>query len=184
MRLLLQTENDSAVLYSASDISVWPSEELSEHPFLRKLGPDIMNPSLDWRQIAARLQESKFERRELAALYLDQSFLAGNGNYLRSEIAHHAGLHPKQKPCELTRAQLGKLARSTLHISRRSYATGGITIPSRLSSTLEKRGVARGGRRFFVFGRDDLPCYTCGTSIKYSEANSRRLYHCPQCQPF
>lgn len=184
MRLLLQTEHDSAVLYSASDISVWPREELSEHPFLRKLGPDIMNPSLDWRQIAARLQESKFERRELAALYLDQSFLAGNGNYLRSEITHHAGLHPKQKPCELSRAQLGKLARSTLHISRRSYNTGGITIPSSLSNTLEKRGVTRGGRRFYVFGRDDLPCYSCGTPIQYSEANSRRLYHCPQCQPF
>ena len=184
VRLLLQTDDHSAVLYSASDISVWPTEELSEHPFLRKLGPDIMNPSLDWRQIVARLQDPKFERRELAALYLDQSFLAGNGNYLRSEITHHAGLHPKQKPCELTRAQLGKLARSTLQISRRSYDTKGITIPPRLSKTLEKRGVPRGGRRFFVFGRDDLPCYSCGTSIKYSEVNGRRLYHCSQCQPY
>ncbi|EEB80041.1 MAG: endonuclease VIII [Halioglobus sp.] len=183
MRILLQTETHSAVLYSASDISVWPTEELAEHPFLRKLGPDIMNPALEWREIAARLQDPRFERRELAALYLDQSFLAGNGNYLRSEVTHHAGLHPKQKPCELTRAQLGKLARSTLEISRRSYDTRGITITPRLSKTLEKRGVARGSRRFYVFGRDDLPCYSCSTPIKYSEINSRRLYHCPQCQP-
>lgn len=182
MRLLLQTSSHSAVLYSASDISVWPTQELDEHPFLRKLGPDIMDPSLDWRQIAARLQDSRFTRRELASLYLDQGFLAGNGNYLRSEITHHAGLHPRTRPSELTRGQLGKLARSTLGISGRSYDTGGITLPSRLSGKLQKLGVSRGARRFYVFAREDRPCYTCGESIVYSEVNSRRLYHCPNCQ--
>ncbi len=182
MRLLLQTATHSAILYSASDISVWPTEELAEHPFLKRIGPDIMNPELQWREILARLQSPAFSGRDLSALYLDQAFLAGNGNYLRSEVLHDAAIHPRRKPRDLSRKELGKLARSTLTLSRRSYETGGITLAPRLSGKLKTSGLKRGMRRFYVFGRTDHPCYHCGTSIERSEANTRRLYHCPQCQ--
>ena len=183
LRLLLQTDCHTALLYSASDISVWPTEELVEHPFLARIGPDIMNSDLDWRAIAARLYQKPFHGRELSALYLDQAFLAGNGNYLRSEVLHDAGIHPRRRPDTLTRGEIGKLARSTLAISRRSYQTGGITLAPRLASSLEKQGLKREWRRFYVFGRTDQPCYHCGEPVQRSEANTRRLYHCPNCQP-
>lgn len=183
LRLLLQTDAHSAILYSASDISVWPTEELVAHPFLARIGPDIMSAQLDWRDVAARLGQAPFNGRELSALYLDQAFLAGNGNYLRSEILHDAGIHPRRRPATLSRGEIGKLARSTLAISRRSYATGGITLAPRLAHRLEKQGLEREWRRFYVFGRTDQPCYRCGESVLRSEANSRRLYHCRVCQP-
>lgn len=182
MRLLLQTRSHSAILYSASDISVWPTADLENHPFLAKIGPDIMDSNLTWRDIAARLQQPGFAPKELAALYLDQSFLAGNGNYLRSEILHDAGLYHRRRPGELTRGQLGKLARSTLSISRRSYQTGGITLAPRLSGALQRQGLAREWRRFYVFGREDSPCYHCSQAIRRVEIGSRRLYFCPSCQ--
>ena len=183
LRLLLQTDRHSAILYSASDISVWHTEELPQHPFLKKIGPDIMDTSLTWRDVAARLRDPRFANKKLAALYLDQAFLAGNGNYLRSEIIHDARLDPHARPGELTRGELGRLARSTLTISRRSYQTGGITLAPRLSKSLEKRGLTRKWRRFFVFGRTDYPSYHCGENIVRTEVGSRRLYHCPACQP-
>lgn len=182
LRLLLQTESHSAILYSASDISVWPRAELGEHPFLAKLGPDIMDSRLGWRDIAARMQEPRFASKPLASLYLDQAFLAGNGNYLRSEILHHAKLHHARRPIELTRGERGRLARSTLAISRRSYDSGGITLAPGLSRRLERQGLARNWRRFYVFGREDYPCYHCGQNIRRLEAGSRRLYFCPSCQ--
>jgi len=183
LRLLLQTADHSAILYSASDISVWPSEEIEQHPFLQRIGPDIMDHKLQWRDIAARLRQPEFKRRELCSLYLDQAFLAGNGNYLRSEILHDAGINPRSRPAELGRGELGKLARSTLTLSRRSYETGGITLAPRLSGKLSKAGLKRARRRFYVFGRTDRPCYHCGTAIQRVEANTRRLYQCPRCQP-
>jgi len=182
MRLHLQTASHSAVLYSASDISVWPTEELAEHPFLARIGPDIMDRSLTWRQVAARLLDKRFYRRELAALYLDQAFLAGNGNYLRSEVLHQAQLHPRARPTDLSRAELGRLARSTLATSKRSYETGGITLAPRLSQALQKQGVGRAQRRFYVFGRADQPCYSCSSAIVQREVSGRRLYLCPLCQ--
>ena len=183
LRLLLQTPSHSAILYSASDISLWKTEELDQHPFLARLGPDIMNTALTWRDVAARLREPPFDRRELAALYLDQGFLAGNGNYLRSEVMFDAGIHPRRRPSTLSRGEIGRLARSTLTISRRSYMTGGITLPARLAGSLTRQGLEREWRRFHVFGRTDQPCYRCQTAIVRSEANTRRLYHCPTCQP-
>ena len=183
MRLLLQTGTHSAILYSASDISVWPTGELEQHPFLRKIGPDIMNTELAWRDVASRLQQDTFARKNLATLYLDQAFLAGTGNYLRSEILHDARLHPMARPDQLSRGELGTLARSTLTISRRSYDTGGITLAPRLSKSLQRQGLSRSWRRFYVFGREDSPCYHCGGSIRRREIAGRRLYLCPTCQP-
>jgi len=183
MRLLLQTESHSAVLYSASDISVWPTEELDAHPFLKKLGPDIMNTGLRWRDVAARFSDARFAGKSLATLYLDQAFLAGNGNYLRSEILHDARLHHSRRPIDLTRGEIGRIARSTLTLSRRSYETGGITLAPRLSKSLQHRGLTRGQRRFYVFGRNGRPCYHCSGEIERQETGGRRLYLCPNCQP-
>ena len=183
LRLLLQTSTHSAILYSASDISVWPTEELAQHPFLQKIGPDIMDTSLEWRDIARRLMEPRFASTALSTLFLDQAFLAGNGNYLRSEILFDARLHPALKPAQLSRGERGRLARSTLAIARRSYDTAGITLAPSLSNSLKRQGLSRSWRRFYVFGRDEYPCYACGTLIQREEVGSRRLYLCRNCQP-
>lgn len=183
LRLLLQTDQDSAILYSASDISVWPTAELPEHPFLARIGPDIMNPDLGWRDIVARLDDPRFARKRLGALHLDQAFLAGTGNYLRSEILHDARLHHEARPMDLTRGEKGRLARSTLVLSRRSYDTGGLTVKPALAKQLHKQGLKRGQRRFYVFGRQGLPCYGCGGKVKKVDVGTRRLYFCPACQP-
>tara|TARA_R110002110_G_scaffold205066_7_gene417269 strand:+ start:425571 stop:426401 length:831 start_codon:yes stop_codon:yes gene_type:complete len=183
LRVLLQTATDSAVLYSASDISVWRTAELHEHPFLKKLGPDIMNRDLQWQEVAQRLQQPAFAGRRLASLYLDQAFLAGIGNYLRSEILFDAGLHPQQVAGELSRGERGRLARSTLTLSRRSYRTSGVTLAPRLAGALRRNGSSFEQRRFAVFGRPGLPCYRCGDPVHREEQGSRRIYWCHQCQP-
>lgn len=183
LRLLLQTSTHSAILYSASDISVWPSAELPLHPFLARIGPDIMDATLTWKDIAQRLRDARFCRKSLATLYLDQQFLAGNGNYLRSEILHDARLHHTLRPADLTTGEIGTLARSTLALSRRSYDTAGITLAPGLSKSLQKQGLKRNWRRFYVFGREGYPCYHCSGAIKRVAVGSRRLYFCPACQP-
>ncbi len=81
LRLALHTDQHSALLYSASDISVWKTEKIGEHPFLQRIGPDILNPNLTWREVAERLQSRTFAGRALNSVYLDQAFLAGLGNY-------------------------------------------------------------------------------------------------------
>lgn len=183
LRLALHTKTHSALLYSASDISVWPTPEIDHHPFLSRIGPDILSSDLHWREVAHRLAAKPFHRRRLEALYLDQRFLAGIGNYLRAEILFYAGLDPMRRASSLGRGERGALARATLDISRRSYATAGMTLPPRLAASLASQQMPREQRRFFVFGRDGLPCYRCSTEISRVETGGRRLYWCPTCQP-
>ena len=183
LRLALHTDQHSALLYSASDISVWKTEKIEEHPFLQRLGPDILNPNLSWREVAERLKSKAFAGRALNSVYLDQAFLAGLGNYLRSEILFVAGIHPARKARELSKCEIGKLARITLDLSQRSYASHGVTIPDQQYKALKKKGVSYGKARFFVFSRANQPCRVCKTKIKRSTANSRRIYTCATCQP-
>ena len=184
LRLALHTDRHSALLYSASDISVWDTDHIEEHPFLKRIGPDILNPNLTWREVAERLESKAFSGRALNSVYLDQAFLAGLGNYLRSEILFAAGIHPSRKVRELTKGQIGKLARATLEISQRSYALQGVTIPERRYKALKKQGLSYGKARFFVFSRARQPCHICSTQIERSVANSRRIYVCGYCQAY
>lgn len=183
LRLAIHTDQHSALLYSASDISVWQTTELEHHPFLAKIGPDILSPDLTWREVADRLNSKAFSNRALSSVYLDQAFLAGLGNYLRSEILFMAGTHPLKKARELTRGERGKLARTTLDVANRSYQLGGVTLPERQYKALRETGLTHGKARFFVFARASQRCRVCHANIQRDSANSRRIYICPRCQP-
>lgn len=183
LRLAIHTDKHSALLYSASDISVWQTQHIEEHPFLQRIGPDILNPHLSWRAVAERLQSKAFSGRALSAVYLDQAFLAGLGNYLRSEILFIVGINPGKRARDLSEGQIGKLARTTLDICQRSYALEGVTLPERQYKALRNQGITYGRARFYVFGRAGQPCRKCQEKIKRSSANSRRIYTCPTCQP-
>lgn len=183
LRVLLETHSHRALLYSATDIEMLDSSELASHPFLRRIGPDILNPDLTWQTVASRLAEKRFRGRSLATLYLDQGFLAGNGNYLRSEILHFAGLHYARKPKDLTRAERQRLARHTLTVAWRSYRTAGIANSSARVKARESVGItSRRDTRFAVFARVGKSCDVCEDKILRTEAGGRRVYFCPTCQ--
>lgn len=180
LRVALETDARAILLYSASDVAMWRSDEIHAHPFLAKLGPDVLDPALKAATVVARLRDPRFRGRALGALLLDQGFLAGMGNYLRSEVLFAAKLRPERRPQDLDAAQLRALARELLAIPRRSYATRGIE-PAQgmredyLTDTPE-------GFRFLVFDREGLPCPVCGGTIERQEVGTRRLYLCRRCQ--
>ena len=183
LRVGLHTAEWSALLYSATDVRVLTDEELAVHPFLRRLGPDVLGRDLEWRTIATRLRGDRFSGRALGGLYLDQAFMAGIGNYLRSEILHAAGLHPAWRPADLPLRAVNALARQTLEVTQRAYRARGVTNSDARVARMKARGASRAEFRFMVFARDGEPCHGCGSRIERISVSTRRLYFCPQCQP-
>ena len=183
LRVLLQSGGYQARLYSASEVALLTPEECASHPFLSRLGPDVLDESVRWQDVVGRLMEPAFEGRTLGALLLDQGFMAGVGNYLRSEILHASRLHPGAKPKALSRRQKGDFARALLALSRQSYTHAGVTNKLSRARRLKAQGLDREGYRFAVFGRSAEPCYECGTLVERCTVGSRRLYLCPACQP-
>ena len=182
LRLALHTKSNSALLYSASDIAVYERHDLVQHPFLSKIGPDILNKDLSWESVAERLLDKRFCNRSLSILYLDQHFIAGIGNYLRSEILFAAGIHPDFKPKQLSSPQLATLAKQTLIIGKRAYDTKGHTVPTALGKKLVKTKGSYESVRFMAFNREGLACRDCGTPIVKTQRNGRRIYWCEACQ--
>jgi endonuclease-8 len=170
LRLALESDARAILLYSASDIEVLDARGLARHPYLARLGPDLLDPALNEQAIAARLGEPRFAGRSLAALLLDQGFVAGIGNYLRSEMLFEAGLDPALAPRRLDAPARARLARAILSIGRRAYRLAGVTNDPQRAAALKLEGVGFEARRFHVFGRDGLPCWTCGTPIERASA--------------
>ncbi len=182
LRVALHTASNCALLYSATDIEVLTDSELAEHRFLTRLGPDILDQRVSAADVARRLLDGRFRNRSLGALYLDQSFMAGVGNYLRSEILYTAGAHYMGRPSTVDKNTLGRLARATLSVSRRSYRTRGLTVTQQLAKTLRRRGLPFQQHRFWVYRREGLPCYRCSSTIVRASVASRGLFFCPACQ--
>jgi endonuclease VIII len=183
LRLAIHTPKKSALLYSASEIMVLNDRELEQHPFLLRLGPDVLDPATTSAEIQARLLSPKFRRRGLPTLLLDQHFICGLGNYLRSEVLFLAGIYPTQRPADCSDHQLQKLAAACITVPRQSYQTKGITNDLERALDLKAQGKPRWFYRHWVFSRAGQPCYRCGTTIVKESAGGRRVYFCPSCQP-
>ncbi len=183
LRVELHTATHSALLYSASDIALLTDRQLAKHPFLTRIGPDVMDRQLTTEQLLQRLTSPAFVRRMTGSLFLDQAFLAGIGNYLRSEILFVSGVHPARRPSDLAERELRKLSSNAIRLARRSYRTGGVTVPPSLERQLKKQRRAFEKRRFHVFGRDGERCHLCGEEIERLTISGRNLFLCPGCQP-
>ncbi|MBN8209655.1 endonuclease VIII [Bacillus sp. NTK071] len=182
LRLALHNEKKSALLYSASDIEVLRDEEVPLHPFIAKVGPDLLSEEVTEEQLKERFQSKAFSKKKWTSLLLDQSFIGGIGNYLRSEILFLAGIHPDYRPIDCSEEQLERAAEATITLVKQSYKHNGITNNLDLAMKLKDKGQSRREYRHWVFNREAQPCRIDGTEIQKIKAGSRRLYYCPTCQ--
>jgi len=173
LRVRLQTEEKAILLYSASDIEMLTPEQLLTHPFLQRVGPDVLDMRLTAETVKARLLSPAFRNRQFSGLLLDQAFLAGLGNYLRVEILWEVGLAGQRKASQLNERQLDALSHALLEIPRLSYNTRGVVDDKKHHGALF---------RFKVFHREGKPCERCGGAIERTMLSSRPFYCCPACQ--
>ncbi|MBE0400440.1 endonuclease VIII [Halomonas sp. FME1] len=183
LRVRLTAQGRSASLYSASDISLWHEDNLAQHPFLSRLGPDLLSQEVTAGDVQQRLNLKQFHKRSLGALLLDQGLVAGLGNYLRSEILFFAQLSPKTRPIDLSPGQQQMLAKCIIETTLQTYQTAGITNCDAWIKQAKVAGEPRSQWRFAVFDRAGLQCHRCGEVIQRIMVGSRRLYLCPRCQP-
>jgi len=183
LRAEFMTDRHAVRLWSATDISLLPTPEENGHPFLARLGPDVLDAEVDAAFLSEHLRSKLIYRKKGATLMLDQKCFAGLGNYLRSEILHAAGVHPDDRPCDLDEETVERWASAIKSITVRAYETGGITVNQETAEASKARGEPRRTWRHAVFCRNDRPCLTCGDLVLRKRYAGRRLDFCPTCQP-
>jgi endonuclease VIII len=181
-RIIIDTENHRAVLYSASDIDILKTEFVGTHPYIIKLGVELLNPNIRSSNVLQTLQAPRWQNKSIAQLLLDQAFLSGVGNYLRSEILFAAKLAPFYRLHEMDDGRKKQLAIAALKITRQAYKTFGVTNDLTRAKKLKAAGLAFSAYRHHVFDRDEAACWTCNTQIDRIMNTGRQLYWCSGCQ--
>ena len=182
LRVALINRTHACRLWSASDVMLLEPWEVEGHPYIAQLGPDIADLLTTVAEVRAHIDEDRFQRRGLAGLMLDQRFIAGVGNYLRSEILFEAGVDPTRRLGQLNATEKDALADAAMIITRRAYHQKGVTVDLETYQIMRESGVARRSARHYVFHRDGMACHRCQATIVHGRVGGRRLDVCPACQ--
>ena len=152
------------------------SKDMKEIRTTRNIGLDALSQELTFAHFWELIRN---KRRQIKAILMDQSIVAGIGNIYASEILWEAKVHPETKASFLKKDQgmnIYKAMRSILvrAIQKRGTTTG------EFRDTGNKSG--QYGSALEAYHRQGQPCSRCQTSIKRIIINSRSTFYCPKCQ--
>jgi formamidopyrimidine-DNA glycosylase len=141
------------------------------------LGPEPLTDDFTVDVLRERLAG---RHKQIKALLLDQSFIAGVGNIYADESLHHAGIHPLRAADSLTEDETTRL-----HGKIRDVLNSGIDYEGASVNWYRKPDGSRGESQehFYVYGREGQPCLTCGQTILKIRVAQRGTHYCPNCQP-
>ena len=182
LRVIFKTNKHAVRLWSATDIELIKTSEECNLRFLKRIGPDVLKESCSIKLIEERLTSKSFQKKKASTLMLDQSFLAGLGNYLRSEILFDAKIHPDDRPFDLQKKKITLWAKSIKNISYLAYKSGGFTVSKSIAEANKANGEPSRAYKHAVFMRNNLECLNCSNLIERRWYGKRKLDYCPSCQ--
>ena len=147
---------------------------------LRHLGPEPLAAEFTAQLLYDGLHQHK---RQMKALLLDQTFLAGLGNIYVDEALWEARIHPQRLSSSLSEQEartLHKAIRKVLNKGLKNLGTTLGTGKANFYSVGRRQG--RNRDELKVFRRTALPCPRCETPIERLIVGQRSTHICPVCQ--
>ena len=148
------------------------------HPLLAKLGPEPLGNAFDESYLADAL---KTRNTPIKSALLDQRIVAGLGNIYVCEALYRAGISPKRRARNISRARAAALVPIIRDVLRDAINAGG--------SSLRDFRQADGELGYFqhsfdVYDREGQPCRTpgCTNTIHRIVQSGRSSFYCPSCQ--
>lgn len=117
--------------------------------------------------------------RNLKAILLDQTIVAGVGNIYADEACFRARLHPGRAGNELTAAECDALREAVEAVLTRAIESRGSTIRDYVGGSGLRGGFQN---EFAVYGRTGDPCPTCAAAVACTRYAGRASHFCPRCQ--
>jgi len=142
------------------------------------IAPDPFEPAFDAEVLAARLRS---RRTGIKRALLDQSLVSGIGNIYADESLWRAGLHWARPTETLNGPEVARLLAAVREVLGEALAVGGTSFDSLYVNVNGDSGYFE--RSLAVYGREGLPCRTCGTPVRREKFMNRSSYSCPRCQP-
>lgn len=146
------------------------TEDVTDFIASEKLGPDALDPRLDFNAFKAAVLDMK---RDVKSVLMDQGAIAGIGNIYSDEILFQARINPAERinklaPSDLRRLFLGMRKVLKTAVDRGAGSEQFIDRMPKGSLLPERK---KGGR-----------CPRCGSLLKVFKVGGRTAYCCPHCQ--
>jgi formamidopyrimidine-DNA glycosylase len=150
------------------------ADPAAEIPAFAQLGPDALDPDLDFQAFTARLRR---HRGELKNVLRNQAFVAGIGNAYADEILFEARLRPLRRASTLSETE-----RRSLYDAMRSVLAGSVaTVAAQHAQGLHP--LHKQVRTFMkVHGKGKAVCPRCGHRISSVHAGGESTFYCRKCQ--
>jgi formamidopyrimidine-DNA glycosylase len=155
---------------------VFAKGEEENHLPLSQLGPEPLNKAFTSRYLGEMLAKTT---RNIKAVLLDQTVVAGLGNIYVDESLFRARVHPERRADSLTEPEISRLLRAIRKTIREAVAVGGSTVRTYVNGYGE---MGRFQHSFFVYGKNGKACKVCGTELKKQVVAGRGTHFCPKCQ--
>lgn len=147
-----------------------------------RLGPDPLrddaDPDLAWKRI-------RRSSRPIAALLMDQQILSGVGNVYRAEVLFRNRINPHRPGNKLKHRSWQAIWADLIKLLPKGVIDNRIDTV-RPEHTPEAMGrpprVDDHGGEVYVYRRNGLPCWVCGSMIRTEVLAGRNLFWCGRCQ--
>jgi formamidopyrimidine-DNA glycosylase len=149
---------------------------------IARIGPDPLRADADpdraWRRIHA-------SSAPIATLLMDQAVLGGVGNVYRAEVLFRHQVAPMTAGRRLRKVRWDAMWADLVHLMGQGVLSGRIDTvrPEHEPDIMGRppRADDHGGE-VYVYRRDDMDCFVCGTTIRKRVVAARNLFWCPSCQ--
>jgi formamidopyrimidine-DNA glycosylase len=122
---------------------------------------------------------SRGRSANIKTFLMDQATVVGVGNIYAVETLFRAGIAPGRAAGRVSRERYARLAEAVKEILTQAIESGGTTLRD-FSRPDGMPGYFK--QKLFVYGRQGLPCLTCGKALSGTRHGNRATVWCAQCQ--
>jgi formamidopyrimidine-DNA glycosylase len=155
---------------------LFPIGEDLQHKPLNQLGIEPLDESFTCETLRTQLAH---RHAPIKPLLLNQAYVVGIGNIYADEALFLAKIHPERQASSLTGHEYEKLHQAIVTTLHKSVEAGGSSIKSYVNGQGE---IGLFQYQLHMYGRQQLPCVSCGTVIEKIFLRGRGTHYCPQCQ--
>jgi len=158
-------------------IKLLPTNILNDENFFSHHGPEPLTISFNENELKKQLMNHP--NRQIKAVLLDQSSIAGLGNIYVDESLWLAELHPQSLVKSLKNEDFARLYNSIRIVLNKSIKLGGSTDKNYVNAEGQKGSYLQFAN---VFRKNGQPCPRCGSVILKQKISGRGTHFCPNCQ--
>ena len=146
------------------------------HELLQNLGPEPLSQDFTGDYLFER---SRKRTASIKSFLMDQAIVVGVGNIYAVETLFRAGITPGRPAGRVSRDRYALLAQAIKKILKQAIKSGGTSLRDFLNPD-GMPGYFK--QKLFVYGREGLPCMTCGRVLSGNRLGNRATVWCGRCQ--